>query len=159
MDEGAGYGVTATILDAKSNTLVAQLERLIVDTGAVAGDGGAGDASFGESDDGGTTTAAAGASDSGTGTEGETVSGEVGGEAQENVDDCSDVVACGVNDVQDELPPGPSSSSEEEEEPDVVPGGGGGGSNSGGDGLLGGVLGDDGPLSNGLKLIRDLSQL
>lgn len=144
MDEGASYGVAATILDAKSNTLVAQLERLIVDTGAVAGDGGTGDASFGE-DTSSTTAAAAGASDPGTEAEGETVSGAVGGEAEENVDDCSDVVSCGVEDVQDELPPGPSTGSEEEEDPeDVVPGGGGGG------GLLDGGLLGDGPPGSGL---------
>jgi hypothetical protein len=147
MDEGASYGVAATILRAKSATLVAQLEKLIVDTGAVAGDGGAGDATFGEGD--GTATTAAGSDDPGvTDTEGgETVSGEVGGETEE-VDDCSGVVTCGVDEVQDELPPGPSSGgSEEEEDPeDVVPGGG--------DGLLdGGLLGNDGPLGSVLKLI------
>ena len=154
MDEGASYGVAATILRAKSNNMVAQLEELIVGTGAVAGDGGTGDASFGGDDGSVTTAAGSSGDDPGTEAQGETVSGEVGGEAEENVDDCSDVVTCGVDDVQDELPPGPNSGSEQEEDPpdDIVPGGAGGGgasTDSGGGGLLDGVLGDDGPLGNG----------
>lgn len=155
MDEGASYGVAATILDAKSDNMVAQLEDLIVGTGAVAGDGGTGDASFG-GDDGSATTAAGPDGDApGTEGEGETVSGEVSGEAEENVDDCSDVVSCGVDDVQDELPPGPNSGPEQEEDPpdEIAPGGGGGG------GLLDGVLGDSGPLESGLRLIGGLTRL
>ena len=147
-DGGASYGVAATILGARSNPLVAQLEELIVDTGAVAADGGAGTASFGPGTDGGSS--AAGASGPGETTttvdEGETVSGAVGGETHEEVDDCSDVVSCGVQDVQDEIDPnpGPNTGPEEEEDPDagIVPGGGGG---DGGGGLLDGGLLGDGP--------------
>jgi hypothetical protein len=164
MDEGASYGVAATILRAKSDNMVAQLEDLIVGTGAVAGDGGVGDASFGGDDGSATTAAASGGDDPGTEGDGETVSGEVGGETDENVEDCSGVVTCGVDEVQDELPPGPNSGSEEEEDPeDVVPGGSGGGgggpnTNTGG-GLLDGVLGNDGPLGSGLRLIQGLTRL
>lgn len=153
-DDGASYGVAATILDAKSEPLVAQLERLIVGTGAVAADGGAGEASFGEGEIGG---ASDGSGDTGSpiaaGDE-ETVSGGVGGDANENVDDCSDVVSCGVQDVQDELPPGPNSPPEEDEDPPApVPNTGGSGEGGeGGGGLLDGGLLNGGGIGNGLKV-------
>lgn len=145
-DDGAAYGVAATILGAKSSPLVAQLEELIVDTGAVAADGGAGSASFGPGTASGGS--AGGASEPGetttTSGDGETVTGAVGGETHEEVDDCSNVVSCGVQDVQDEIDPDPepNTAPEEEEDPDLgaVPGGGGGG-------LL-----DDGLLGNGPKI-------
>jgi hypothetical protein len=145
-DDGASYGVAATILDARTRPLVAQLEELIVGTGAVAADGGAGSATFGDEDGDGGTTVAAG-EDTTTTEDGQTVSGGVEGETHENADDCGNVVDCGVQDVQDEIPPGPSSQPEEEEDPPdggVIPGGGGGG--GGGSESDGGIL--DGVLDN-----------
>ena len=131
-DQGASYGVTAAILDVRGAPLVAQLERLIVDTGAVAADGGAGEATFALGSEG--SSSGTGTTDTGsTGSAGgETVSGGVEGETVENVDDCSNVVDCGVQDVQDEIDPdpapGPNTGPEEEEEdPDggLLTGGGG----------------------------------
>ena len=117
MDEGASYGVAATLLDVKPQPLVAQLEDMIVGTGAVAADGGAGEATFGEAtlsgpastESGGDPTLATGSDD--------TVSGGFEGETSGgNVDDCSNVVDCGVQDVQDEIPPGPGPNPGPEEE-------------------------------------------
>ena len=127
LDDGASYGVAATLLDVEPNALVAQLEGLIVDSGVVAADGGAGgDASlvFGAPD------ASTSSSDSAsTTTETESVSGGVEGESNEDVSDCSDVIDCGVQDVEDELPPGPGPGPSEEEDPPTnsLPGGDDGG--------------------------------
>ena len=147
LDDGASYGVAATILKAKSSPLVAQLEELIVGTGAVAADGGAGSASFGEGSSGDSSSGAGEGDVTTAAGEEETVSGEVAGEQEGEVDDCSDVVSCGVDDVQDELPPGPSGGTEEEEDPPedggLLGGGGGGGDSTGGlldGGLIGGGL-------------------
>lgn len=127
LDAGASYGVAATILDVRTGALVAQLEGLIVDTGAVASDGGAGDATFavGAAGDSGSSAAGGGIEDEGAGTS--TVSGGVEGESNGDVDDCSDVVDCGVQDVEDQLPPGPGPGPGEEEDPPgngVLPGDG-----------------------------------
>ena len=127
LDAGASYGVAATILDADAKPLVAQLNNLIVGTGAVASDGGAGDATFtvGAGGASGSSAAGVGSEDEGGGTA--TVSGSVEGESNGDVDDCSDVVDCGVQDVEDQLPPGPGPGpgpGEEEDPPGnaVVPG-------------------------------------
>ena len=142
-DQGASYGVTAATLDVEGAPLVAQLKQMIVGTGAVAADGGAGEATFGEGSDGGSS--APGTPDTGTITtaSGETVSGGVEGETVENVDDCANVVDCGVQDVQDEIDPdpapGPNTGPEEEEDPPgsaLLPGDGDG------ELLDGGLLGD-----------------
>lgn len=136
LDEGASYGVAATLLDVNPKALVAQLEQMIVDTGAVAADGGAGEASFvlgsGASSDGSGTT------DDQDGSGDQTVSGNVEGGDTGEVPDCSNVVDCGVKDIQDEIPPGPGPSEPEEEEdpPDTSPITGGGSLLDGG--LLGG---------------------
>jgi len=105
MDQGASYGVAAALLDVKPQPLVAQLEGMIVGSGAVAADGGAGDAALGG--DGGAGGVAASDDTTLASGDDETVSGGVEGETTEDVADCTDVVDCGVQDVQDELPPGP----------------------------------------------------
>ncbi len=139
LDAGATYGIAAAILEMEAKDLVAQLEGLVRDTGAVADGGGAGDATF-------TVGSAAGSPGSGTagsGTEepgGTTATGEVEGESHGDVDDCTDAVDCTVKDVED-LPPGPAPGPEEEEDP---PGSGNlpGNDDDGGGGLLDGGLGD-----------------
>lgn len=134
LDDGASYAIAAAILDVPADPLVAQLRQLIVDTGAVAGDGGAGDATFVLGSSGGSS--GPGADGDGDEPGGTTASGEVEGESHGDVDDCSDVVDCGVQDVEDQLPPAPG---EEEEDPPrsgTLPGQGDGG------GLLDGGLGD-----------------
>jgi hypothetical protein len=136
LDSGASYGVAATLLEAQAKRLVAQLNGLIVGTGAVASDGGAGDASFtvGASGPGSGSAPGEGTENEGTTT---TVSGGVEGESNGDVDDCSDIVDCGVQDVEDELPPGPGPGPGEEEDPPdsgALPG------NDDGGGLLDGGL-------------------
>ena len=139
LDGGASYGVAASLLNARSSALLAQLEELIVDTGAVAADGGTGEVSFGES----TTFAGDGSQDDGNQTvasgETETVSGGVDGETNESIQDCANLVDCEVQDVQDEIPPGPAPEPEGEEPPEdegLLPG------NDDDGGLLGtGLLG------------------
>ena len=125
LDGGASYGVAASLLNVNGRTLVAQLEGLIVDTGAVAADGGAGEVSFGES----TTFAGGGSQDGETQNiasgDTETVTGGVDGETNENIQDCANLVDCEVQDVQDEIPPGPAPGPEEEDPPEdegVLPG-------------------------------------
>ncbi|MBW3594692.1 MAG: hypothetical protein KY391_03860, partial [Actinobacteria bacterium] len=115
-DQGASYGVAATLLDVRTRPLVAQLESMIVGTGAVAADGGAGEATFGTAS--GTGLAASDPTGDTTLATDDTVSGGVEGETSGNVNDCSNVVDCGVKDVQDQLPPGPGPNSEPEEEED-----------------------------------------
>jgi len=124
LGEGASYGVAAALLEVKAAPLVAQLESMIVGTGAVATDGGAGDATFG--DGGGLTATGPGENAPVLATDDEeTVSGAVEGETSGEVDDCSNVVDCGVQDVQDEIPPGPGPNTGPEGEdppPKTVPG-------------------------------------
>ena len=118
LDEGASYGVAATLVGAERRPLVAQLRSMIVRSGAVAADGGAGEATFGAASESGSAAPAATGDTTtlATGDE-ETVSGGVEGETGGGeVSDCSNVVDCGVQDVQDEIPPGPGPNTEPEEE-------------------------------------------
>jgi len=86
-DQGASWGVTATIMQVKPDPLVAQLEEIIVNTGAVAETGAGGRARFtleaardvvdGERGEPGTTGGTTGGTTSGTTTGGTT--GTTGG--------------------------------------------------------------------------------
>ncbi len=120
LDAGASYGIAAMILEADTNQLVAQLRRMIVRSGAVASDGGAGDSTFVL---GSPVDSAPAPGDDPEEPGDTTVSGEVEGESHGDVSDCSDVIDCGVQDVEDQLPPGPGPgpgpSEEEEEDPDL----------------------------------------
>lgn len=145
LDDGAQYGVAATIMGVSGRPVVAQLEGLIVDTGAVASNGGGGTASFAlGSAAGGSATGSDGNDDTSTSASGsgDTVSGGVGGETQDEVNDCANTVDCTLDDVQD-IPPGPS-------DPQGGSGGGGGGGSGGGqsgEGELTDILPDP-PLGN-----------
>lgn len=118
LDQGATYGVAATLLGVNGRPLVAQLNNMIVGTGAVAADGGAGEATFGEATLSGAASSGASGDTTLASSGEETVSGGVEGESTGTVDDCANVVDCGVQDVQDELPPGPGPNTEPEEEED-----------------------------------------
>ena len=113
-DQGARWGVAATILDVRTNPLVAQLQRLIIGTGVAVADGGgpadftlaAPDAPEGVvvDDDDGTGEIIVGTTDDDDGR---------GGGGNQNTrpdepDDCADFATCTVEDIEDEIPPGPN---------------------------------------------------
>ena len=115
-DQGARWGVAATILDVRTNPLVAQLERLIIGTGVAVADGG-GPADF--------TLGAPAAPDDAVAVDdvdddtGQVIVGSTddddprggGGQSDppEEPDDCADFASCTVEDIEDEIPPGPKS--------------------------------------------------
>jgi hypothetical protein len=132
-DDGALWGVAATIMDVRTEPLVAQLEDLILDTEVLAAGGGGGTADFTiAASDGSSAGSSSGAGGDGSG-ETVIVGGTGGGDGDGDGDgdggdgdgdggggeseDCSDFASCTVEEVEDELPPGPSGGSEPEPEP------------------------------------------
>lgn len=127
-DAGARWGVAATILEVRTNPLIAQLSDLILGTQVLA-DGGGGDADFVIAASDGSSSSAPG---TGGGGDDDTVivggtgggdgdgdgDGDGGGGGGGDSGDCSDFASCTVEDIEDELPPGPSGEPEPQPEPE-----------------------------------------
>jgi hypothetical protein len=125
-DDGALWGVAATIMDVQTEPLVAQLSDLILDTEVLAAGGGGGTADFAIAASDGSVSGP-GSGSGGDGDDEPTITGSTGGgddpgdgdggggNGDGESDDCSDFASCTVEEVEDELPPGPNS------EPDPEP--------------------------------------
>lgn len=127
-NDGARWGVAATIMEVEAQPLLAQLNRLILGTGVLAdGTGGSADFTFasasgdtgpgsdaGGSDDGDTDTIIGGTGGGDADGNGDGTGGTDGGGES---DDCENTVDCAVQDVEDELPPGPGPDPEPQETP------------------------------------------
>ena len=149
-DEGAEWGVAAAIMNVPGHPLLAQLEELIRGTGVVASGRNDGETTFAFGGEGtsGSGDSGTGPGDSGSGNG--SVNGGVGGETNDQVKDCATFADCTVQDVQDQLPPGPNDG-DPDPDPGITPpgnlsGGGSGGGGGGGD-LTDGLL-DGGGLPN-----------
>jgi hypothetical protein len=131
-DDGGRWGVIASIMEAEQETLIADLQSVIVATGAGGGDGAEPEftvATASQADAPGATSG--GEVLGGTESPGGGGGGKGGGPKDDDPgDDCTEGVDCTLKDVQDQLPnPNPSPSPSPTDDP--------------GKSLTGGILGGD----------------
>lgn len=112
-DDGGRWGIVASIMEADQETLIADLQSVIVATGAGGGDGSEPEftvATASQAD--GSGPSSGGEVLGGTGSSGNGGGGKGKDPKKDDPDeDCTDAVDCAVNDVQDQLPdPDPSPS-------------------------------------------------
>ena len=127
-DQGSRWGVAATIMEVEPQALVAQLDRLILGTGVLAdGTGGSADFTFASAAGDAVPSGDAPGSDGDTP---DTITGDTGNVGSDgnddgngsidgsgDSDDCENTVDCAVQDVEDELPPGPAPDPDPQETP------------------------------------------
>ena len=138
-DQGARWGVAATIMKVEPRPVVAQLRTLILGTGVVAADGSGSEADFSvaaaaATETGGSTAVAStgGSAPTQTNTTGGNEPPEQNGgneppeeepEPEESPDECSNSTECTVNDILGQRPsPSPSPSSEEKKSGSLLDG-------------------------------------
>ncbi|MGH2805942.1 MAG: hypothetical protein ACRDKT_01580 [Actinomycetota bacterium] len=120
-DAGARWGVAATILEVRATPLLAQLSDLILGTQVLAGGGGGSPEFVIAVSEGSSGSAPGTGGDDETVITGSTGGGNGDGDGNGNgggeSDDCADFASCTVEDIEDELPPGPNSEPEPEPSP------------------------------------------